>query len=103
MVWDLGVSVSQINSYLWLQFEFVFPHIVSNTAFCGTVCLYLFKFAFTNFYNVDSLLMTLFNWYNMHYIYKMPDCWLEVSIRNVLRSATMTQVFLRFLVSISKC
>ena len=61
MVWDLGVSVGQINSYLRLQFEFVFPHIVSNTVLCGTVYLYLFKFAFTNFYNVDSLLMTLFN------------------------------------------
>jgi len=33
----------------------------------------------------------------------MPDCWLEVSIRNVLRPATSTQVFLGFPVSISKC
>jgi len=30
-------------------------------------------------------------------------CWLEVSIRKVLRSATTTQVFLGFPVSISKC
>ena len=34
---------------------------------------------------------------------QMPDCWLEVSIRNVLRPATSTQVFLGFRVSISKC
>ena len=33
----------------------------------------------------------------------IPDCWLEVSIRKVLRTATSTQVFLRFPVSISKC
>jgi len=33
----------------------------------------------------------------------MPDCWLEVSIRKVLRPATSAQVFLVFPVSISKC
>ena len=33
----------------------------------------------------------------------MPDCWLEVSIRKVLRSATSTQVFLGFPVSTSEC
>jgi hypothetical protein len=33
----------------------------------------------------------------------MPDCWLEVSIRKVLRPATSTQVFLDFPVSISEC
>jgi hypothetical protein len=32
----------------------------------------------------------------------MPDCWLEVSIRKVLRPATSTQVFLGFPVSLSK-
>jgi len=32
----------------------------------------------------------------------MPDCWLEVSIRKVLRPATSTQVFLGFPVSKSK-
>jgi hypothetical protein len=33
----------------------------------------------------------------------MPDCWLEVSIRKVLRPATSTQVFLGFPASISEC
>ena len=33
----------------------------------------------------------------------MPYCWLEDSIRKVLRPATSTQVFLGFLVSIRKC
>jgi hypothetical protein len=33
----------------------------------------------------------------------MPDCWLEVSIRKVLRPATSTQNFLGFPVSISEC
>jgi len=33
----------------------------------------------------------------------MPDCWLEVSIRKVLRPATSTQVFLNFPVPKSKC
>ena len=32
-----------------------------------------------------------------------PDCWLEVSIRKVLRPATSAQVFLGFPVSISEC
>ena len=32
----------------------------------------------------------------------MPDCWLEVSIRKVLRPATSTQVFLGFPVSTSE-
>jgi len=34
---------------------------------------------------------------------QMPDCWLEVSIRKVLRPATSTQGFLCFPVSISEC
>ena len=33
----------------------------------------------------------------------MPNCWLEVSIRKVLRPATSTHIFLGFPVSISKC
>ena len=33
----------------------------------------------------------------------MPECWLEVSIRNVLRPATSTQAFRGFSVSKSKC
>jgi len=33
----------------------------------------------------------------------MPDCWLEVSIRKVLRPATSTQVVLGFPVSTSEC
>ena len=36
-------------------------------------------------------------------IYTKCDCWLEVSIRKVLRPATSTQGFLGFPVSISKC
>jgi len=34
--------------------------------------------------------------------FQMPLCWLEVSIRKVLRPATSTQVFLGFPMSISK-
>jgi len=30
------------------------------------------------------------------FLLQMPDCWLEVSIRKVLRPATSTQVFLSF-------
>ena len=33
----------------------------------------------------------------------MPDCWLEVSIRKVLRPTTSTQVFLGFPLSTSEC
>ena len=36
------------------------------------------------------------------FLLQMPDCWLEVSIRKVLRPATSTQVFLGFPVSISE-
>ena len=39
----------------------------------------------------------------LSYILELPDCWLEVSIRKVLRPSTSTQVFLGFPVSISKC
>ena len=37
------------------------------------------------------------------FVLYMPDCWLEVSTRKVLRPAIPTQVFLGFPVSISKC
>ena len=37
------------------------------------------------------------------FLLQMPDCWLEVSIRKVLRSATSTQVLLGFRVSKNKC
>ena len=37
------------------------------------------------------------------FLLQMPDCWLEVSIRKVLRPATSAPVFLGFPVSISKC
>ena len=33
----------------------------------------------------------------------LPDCWIEVSIRKVLRPATSAQVFLGFPVSKSDC
>ena len=39
----------------------------------------------------------------LYYILQLPDCWLEVSIRKVLRPATSTQVFLGFPVSTSEC
>jgi hypothetical protein len=34
---------------------------------------------------------------------KVPDCWLEVSIRKVLRPTTLAQGFLGFPVSKSEC
>jgi multisubunit Na+/H+ antiporter MnhG subunit len=37
------------------------------------------------------------------FLLQMPDCWLEVSIRKVLRTATSTQVFLGFPLSTSEC
>ena len=40
---------------------------------------------------------------NNSYILQLPDCWLEVSIRKVLRPATSAQVFLAFPVSKSEC
>ena len=39
----------------------------------------------------------------LSYILQLADCWLEVSIRKVLRPATSAQVFLGFPVSKSKC
>jgi len=39
----------------------------------------------------------------LSYILQLPDCWLEVSIRKVLRPATSTQVFHVFPLSKSKC
>ena len=37
------------------------------------------------------------------FLLKTPDCWLEVSIRKVLRPATSAQVFLSYPVPKSKC
>ena len=37
------------------------------------------------------------------FLLSMPDCWLEVSIRKVLRPITSTQVFLGFPVSTGEC
>jgi len=37
------------------------------------------------------------------YILSLPDCWLEVSIRKILRLATSAQVFLGFLLSKIEC
>jgi len=37
------------------------------------------------------------------FLLQLLDCWLEISIRKVLRPATSTQVFLGFPVPISKC
>jgi hypothetical protein len=39
----------------------------------------------------------------LSYILQLPDCWLEVGIRKVLRPANLAQVFLGFPVSVSKC
>ena len=39
----------------------------------------------------------------LYLVLQMPDCWLEVSIRKVLRPTTSTQVFLGFPVPKSKC
>jgi len=39
----------------------------------------------------------------LSYIHWLPDSWLEVSIRQILRPATSAQVFLGFPVSKSEC
>ena len=39
----------------------------------------------------------------LSYILYLPDCWIEVSIRKVLRPTTSAQVFLGFLLSKSEC
>jgi len=38
-----------------------------------------------------------------NYVTNVPDCWLEFSIRKVLRPATSAKVFLGFLLSKSEC
>ena len=43
------------------------------------------------------------NYQNRTGLLQMPDCWLEVNIRKVLRPATSTQAFLGFLASKSEC
>jgi hypothetical protein len=62
------------------------------TCICFTLCVFVVPFVYL-FYYVCVLLFLLW----------MSDCWLEVSIRKVLQSATSTQVFLGFPVSTSEC
>jgi len=52
----------------------------------------------TNMYYIICIIILYFM-----ILYYLPDCWLEVSIRKVLRPATSTQVFHGFSVSIIKC
>ena len=58
--------------------------LLSNVYLCYLMCIVLL-----------SLLLS--------YILQLPDCWLEVSIRKVLRPTTWAQVFLGFPVSKSEC
>ena len=79
--------------YTYIQY---FLHLVlfSLCAFLLTVfvlCVLLSSYVCLLFYVCIAVLLL------------MPDCWLEVSIRKVLRPATSTQVFLAFPVSTSEC
>jgi hypothetical protein len=56
--------------------------------FLISVCMYV-----TFYINADFVIIG-------HYV---PDCWLEVSIRKVLRPATSTQFLLGFPMSTSEC
>ena len=83
---------------------------------CILRCLVCIVVSFLAFIFVDVLyiLLQLSCVYCCHFIcicctmclllilLQMPDCWLEFSIRKVLRPTTSTQVFLGFPVSISK-
>ena len=78
-----------------------------DTGFSRFPCVYkqtlrrfpTFQFATTCFScNPPDLNLVVTNFV----LLQMPDCWLEVSIRKVLRPATSTQVFLGFPVPISK-
>jgi hypothetical protein len=65
-------------SYLMCIFCTSYVYLLYLMCICCTMCVLLF-------------------------LLKMPDSWLEVSIRKVLRPATSTQVFLGFPVSTSEC
>jgi hypothetical protein len=101
-------SVEQYNSYYF---------IVCKRKVCQELYIYLLYMLYSNLARVYVLLVIKLSrvyccylvcicctlcvhcWFLLY----MSDCWLEVSIRKVLRPATSTHVFLSFPVSISKC
>ena len=97
--------------YLTLKLEELYSSIILITVYQLTQChitegLNLHKFYVSNLYNIFIIFVVLCICCTMCillFVLQMPDCWLEVSSRKVLRPATSTQVFLGFPVSTSEC
>ena len=69
---------------------------VSETGICRDMT------AYNRDDNASVLNISQFFTLDAEFLLSMSDCWLEVSIRKILLPATSTQVFLGFLVHISK-
>ena len=80
-----------VLSYLGVVYLFYMLYFEMSCVYCCSclVCIVILR--------VFAVLCVLL------LLIQMPDCWLEVSTRKVLRPATSTQVFLGFPVPISKC
>ena len=77
--------------------------LVCTVVFVLCVLLYLsFVYIYSCFVCIVVILCVFAVLCVLLFLLYMPDCWLEVSIRKVLRPATWTQVFLGFPLSISK-
>ena len=73
---------------------------------CCTLCVLLLLCVYccySVFTAVTLCVLLLLCVYCSFYYTYMPDCWLEVSIRKVLRPATSTEGFLGFSVPKIKC
>ena len=103
-------SVFQLFSFLAVCSGMISKGFVALFASveASSVCIHLS--CLVCLYIVVVVLCVLLSYvYLLYYMYiavfllQMPDCWLEVSIRKVLRPAISTQFTLGFPVPISKC
>ena len=84
------------NCYvLILQFTKNFVYLI---CICCTLGVFVVSYVYLLHFMCICCTMCL-----LLFLLQMPDCWLGVSIRKVLRPATSTQVFLGFPVSTSEC
>ena len=84
--------------YLFISFVFVIPYVylLYLMRICCILCVFVVLLCvFVVFICICCTLMCICcTVCVLIFLIQMPDCWLEVSIRKVLRPATSTQVFL---------
>jgi hypothetical protein len=92
-----------VDSYVYLLSSYVLLLILMCICwhlmcFCLFLCVFVVPYTYLLYLMCICCAMCV-----LLFLLQMTDCWLEVSIRKVLRQATSTQVFLGFPVSTSEC